>query len=139
VKIINPCLREGEITGQAIADLDYWIKDPPLDVTFSDFSDYASTKYTSYGTNLCGPKKYDIYAPDKVTQYEPSKYPLVTEFLKFSVSGTTYKLTVESSNLALEKNVYKTFYVRVILLDYYANYPQYAIHWEPFRVRLKAC
>jgi hypothetical protein len=67
VKIINPCLREGEITGQAIADLDYWIKDTPLGITFSDFSDYASTKYADYGTNLCGPKKYEIYAADKAT------------------------------------------------------------------------
>ena len=139
VKINNPCLRSSQITSQLIVDLDYWIKDPSLDVIFSDFSDYASTAYPSYGTNLCGPKSYTIYAEDKVTQYNPVNYPAVTEFLKFARSVDKNKLTVESSNFALERNVFKTFFVRVILVDYYASHPEYAIHWEAFRVRLKAC
>lgn len=66
-------------------------------------------------------------------------YPKVTDFLSYSVSSGTHTLSVQTNDVSLFTNAFVTFYVRVVLVDYYALYPQYAIHWEPFRFRLKHC
>ena len=64
IRVTNPCLREDSITQQNIADLDYWIKDSAVSVSFTDFEDWASTEYSNSGSDLCGPKSYTIYHSD---------------------------------------------------------------------------
>lgn len=139
IYVTNPCLRTDSITSQSIADLDYWIKDSALSVTFTDFEDWASTTYSYSGTDLCGEKSYTIYATDMFTPYAASNYPTVTDFLSYSESGATHTLTVDTDDVSLYTNAYVTMYVRVILVDYYAVYPQYAIWYEEFRYQLKNC
>ena len=139
LEVTNPCLRTDSITEQTIADLDYWIKDSAVSVTFTDFEDWASTAYSDAGTDLCGEKSYTIYHSDQFTPYAATNYPTVTDYLSYSVSGSTHTLSVETDDVSLYTNAYVTFYVRVILVDYYAVYPQYAIWYEPFRFRLKNC
>ena len=69
IYVTNPCLRTDIITDQSIADLDYWIKDSALSVTFTDYEDWASTTYSYSGSDLCGAKSYTIYATDMFTPY----------------------------------------------------------------------
>ena len=63
----------------------------------------------------------------------------MTSYLSYDVSGSTHTLSLETDDVSLYTNAWVTFYVRVILVDYYAVYPQYAIWYEPFRFRLKNC
>ena len=123
IQVTNPCLRTDSITEQNISDLDYWIKDSAVSVTFTDFEDWASTTYSYSGSDLCGEKSYTIYAEDQFTPYAATNYPTVTDYLSYSVSGSTHTLSVESDDVSLYTNAYVTFYVRVILVDYYAVYP----------------
>lgn len=51
----------------------------------------------------------------------------MTDFLNYDESGTIHTLTVETDDVSIYTNAYVTMYVRVILVDYYAVYPQYAI------------
>ena len=122
-KITNPCLRSSSITAQTINDLDYWIKDPAVSTTFTNFADWASTTYSSQGSNLCGAKSYQIFADDQFTPYPVAKHPTITSYLSYSVSSSTHTLSVSTSDVSLVNNDYKTFYVRVILNNYYAVYP----------------
>lgn len=70
VKVTNPCLLANQVTPQALADIDYWIKDPAATQTISLFNDFTTTTYGNKsrtpaafttGNDLCGSKTYQLY------------------------------------------------------------------------------
>ena len=81
-----------------------------------------------------------IYQSDMFTPYPESSYPTVNDYLSYSVSSdSTHTLSVQTDDVSLVTDGFVTLYVRVVLNDYYAAYPQYAIRFEPFQVRLSFC
>ena len=137
IRVTNPCLREDSITQQNIDDLDYWIKDSAVSISFTDFEDWASTEYYYSGSDLCGPKEYAVYQSDKFTPFDDDQYPTVNS--SYLVSGSTHTLSFQTDDVSLYTNDWETLYIRIILIDYYAIYPQFGIRFEPFRYRLKNC
>jgi len=45
VKVSNPCLAANQVTPQAIADINYWVKDTAQTRTITPFQDATTTLY----------------------------------------------------------------------------------------------
>ena len=132
--------------------MDYWIKDSALVETFTDFADTPTTTYSaSYGSDLCGSKTMEIYMYDYETlmigqitggSYQETVFFTDNDYdwLTYSYdSGTSeHSFSIYSDDPSDYTNSYATFYIKVMLDDYYLLYPE-TIHWESFQIRLKNC
>ena len=60
------------------------------------------------------------------------------DWLTYSIVSPTHSLSVYTDNPAKVNNEWQTFYIKVMLDDYYLLYPE-TIHYDSFRVKLKNC
>ena len=120
--------------------------------TFTNYEDQPTRDFLEdYGSDLCGPKSYEIYLYDKETlligqidgagSNQPTAYYSennYSDWFAYSIESPTHTLSVFTDDPSKVNNEWQTFYIKVMLDDYYLLYPE-TIHYDSFRVMLKNC
>ena len=136
-QLTDPCIQDNAIVSKALIDMEVWVKDPATTQAFIAFDDLASAEYgAGLGlTDLCGPKKYELYHADQTTAVTEAYLSLA----KPVVPATDYVLSLATSLPKDFTNAPVSYYLKVYLDDYFDDYPDKVTLFVPFQITIFNC